>query len=136
MKALDTPVLLEILRGRPGATTLLRSLAGEELATTELNLFELEQIARSDSPRGLEKRLAAIERLRRRITVLPIDERAVTSACSLSKGGRAAQSSTMARLMLGAAAAAGCSEWLTSRAFASAGGLGRLKVKVALRSHD
>ena len=136
MKALDTPILLEILRGKPGATALLRSLSGEELATTELNLFELEQIARSESPRGLEKRLAAIERLRRRITVLPIDERAVASASVLSKGGPAAQAPAMARLMVGAAGASGCSEWLTSRGFAPAGGLGKLKVKVVLRSHD
>ena len=44
MKGLDTPVLLAILHDQDGAKALLHSLRGEELATTEINLFELEQL--------------------------------------------------------------------------------------------
>src|SRR5271169_2288550 len=35
MKGLDTPVLLQLLRGEPRIRTLLRELKGEELVTTE-----------------------------------------------------------------------------------------------------
>ena len=45
MKALDTPVLLEILHDSPRVKELLKGLRGEELATTEINLFELRLLA-------------------------------------------------------------------------------------------
>ena len=69
MKGLDTPVLLEILEGGPSAAKLLNRLSGEELCTTEANFFELEAIARSGARAALEKRLAALARLRRGMTV-------------------------------------------------------------------
>ena len=67
MKALDTPVLLAMLHDAAGAKELLKSLRGEELATTELNLFELRALA-SEGPRAQrESRETALARLRRRV---------------------------------------------------------------------
>jgi len=113
MKALDTPVLLELLRGRPSMGKVLKSLEGEELATTEINLFELEAISRSGPRHGRDQRRAALDRLRRKLTVLPIDARAVQAAIALSSG-RLRDATATEWLMLGAASAGGCSEWVTT----------------------
>ena len=74
MKALDSPALLAILEGRKEASWILREIAGEEACTTEVNLFELEAAVLSDRRGDRARRLAALERLRRRITVLPVNE--------------------------------------------------------------
>ena len=115
MKCLDTPVLLEILAGRPSAKKLLEELAGEELGTTEVNLFELAACARSLGPSGLEKRLAALERLRRSLSVLPVDERSsrLTAARYRDQSTQAVSGSSW--LIFGALEAYGCTEWITSR---------------------
>lgn len=132
MKALDTPALLEILRGRPGAKSLLRAVAGSELATTEVNLLELEAIARQEAARGSASRLGALERLRHRLTVLPIDERATRAAAALARTGLG--TTPLAHwLMWGAVESSGCSEWITSRARAPPS-LGRT-VKVVFLGH-
>ena len=114
MKGLDTPVLLEILEGRPAASKLLKGLAGEELCTTEANFFELEAIAREGRRVPLERRLAALERLRRGMTVLPLDERACRAAAARWKdGGQGLSGQTW--MIYGALEANGCSEWFTSK---------------------
>jgi predicted nucleic acid-binding protein len=112
MKGLDTPVLLGLLRGSRGARELVRRLGGEELATTEVNMFELEVLARADPSPGRDRRLAALEKLRRRLTVVPID-RAAASAGARSVSARAAAAATPGSLVLGALEAAGCSELFT-----------------------
>jgi predicted nucleic acid-binding protein len=113
MKGLDTPVLLALLEGTPKARALVRALAGEELATTEVNLFEIELLARRDRSPGKERRVQALERLRRKLTVLPIDEETTRRAAVLAASApRAAPEGTW--LCLGAAEAHGCSEWITS----------------------
>ncbi len=76
MIGLDTPFLLRVLRGEARARAFLKTVEGEELATTEWNLLELESLAGTDPSPGKERRRASLERLRRRMTVLPIDERA------------------------------------------------------------
>lgn len=129
MKALDTPILLEILRGRTKARALLASLAGEELATTEVNMLELAMLAHADGPKGLERRLGALERLRRRLTVLAIDERATRAAAALARSGPKA-APTGLLLMLGAVESAGCSEWITVRGATGATVPGKVKVRV------
>jgi len=129
MKALDTPLLLELLRGRPGAKRLLPHLQGEELATTELNLYELEVIARSEGGRSREQRRATLAKLRRRLTVLPIDERAVRAGLGRdsAKVGRDPPS---VALMLGAAEAGGCEEWLTTPHGRPLGTGGKLAIRI------
>lgn len=113
MKGLDTPVLLGLLEGAPMARALVRALAGEELATTEVNLFEIELLGRRDRSPGKERRLQALERLRRKLTVLPIDEASSRRAAHIAATARsAAPEGTW--LCLGAAEAHGCSEWITS----------------------
>ncbi len=52
MKGLDTPVLLALLEGAAKPRALVRALAGEELATTEVNLFEIELLGRRDKSPG------------------------------------------------------------------------------------
>jgi predicted nucleic acid-binding protein len=117
MKGFDTPVLLEILEGRPSATKLLKRLTGEELCTTEANLFELEAIARQERGAVLERHLAAVERIRRGLTVLPLDEKAVRAA--LARWRENGQGLTAgAWMVFGALEANGCSEWFTSRSSA------------------
>jgi len=127
MKGLDTPVLLALLEGTPKARTLVRTLAGEELATSEVNLFEIELLGRRDRSAGKERRLQALERLRRKLTVLPIDEETTRRAAVLAASARqTAPEGTW--LCLGAAEAHGCSEWITSAAGMPPASSTRLKV--------
>lgn len=112
MKVLDTPLLLDLLRGRTDVRTLLGQAKGEELATTELNLYELEVLARSGPRAGRDRRLAALQRLRRKLTVLPIDERACQTA-AIAQAAHPRGGSSVEWLMLGAAKSAGASAWWT-----------------------
>ena len=112
MKALDTGVLLALLEGSSRAREQIRRVKGVELATTEANLLELAYLAGNAPPKARAGRLAALERLRQRLTVLPIDARSGREAAA-----RVARSSPGIRpttaLMLGALQAAGCEELLT-----------------------
>jgi predicted nucleic acid-binding protein len=116
MKGLDTPVLLSILHDSTPAKELLKSLRGEELATTELNMFELETLATRGPPGRHAGLASALARLRRRITVLPVTAEAVTLAGRLQrKRGRPSNSLP---LVWGVLSAAGCHEWVTTRTYA------------------
>lgn len=127
MKGLDTPVLLEILEGRASTKKLLAHLEGEEVGTTELNLFELAAIARNLGTSGLERRLAAVDRLRRGLTVLPLDDRASrVAAAKWRAGGQGLSDATW--LVFGALEANGCTEWITSRS----SGFPKIPTKVRL----
>lgn len=113
MKGLDTPVLLGLLEGAPKPRAIVRALAGEELATTEVNLYELEVMARRDRSPGRERRMQALERLRRKLTVLTIDEETTRRAAVIAASARQrAPEGTW--LCIGAAERHGCSEWITS----------------------
>jgi predicted nucleic acid-binding protein len=112
MKVLDTPLLLDLLRGRLDVRTLESHARGEELATTELNIYELEVLARSGPKVGRDRRLAAVQRLRRKLTILPVDERASQLAAA-GHAGHLRGGMPMEWLMLGAAKAAGASAWWT-----------------------
>lgn len=115
MKALDTPILLRLLRGDPRTAAFLRKISAEELATTTINLFELEVIARTDPSPGRERRLAALERLRRKLTILPVDETAaVEAANALGRVGPHSPNAS-ACLIAGALVAGRCSEWITAK---------------------
>ena len=109
MKALDTSALLALLEGDPRVRGLLRRWRGEEIATSEANLLELACLAHAGPARGRSDRLAALGRLRRRLTVLPIDARAMELAAShLEKG--TPPLSPCALGMLAALRASGCEE--------------------------
>ena len=112
MKALDTGVLLALLEGSVRARDKLRSLRGEELATTEANLLELAYIAAIGPSKSRTARVAALERLRQRLTVLPIDGRSVREATARVTNGGDKLSPTVSA-MFGALRAAGCDELLT-----------------------
>jgi predicted nucleic acid-binding protein len=128
MKGLDTPVLLEILHGTPAARRLLKSLGGEELATTELNMFELHQIACQGTKTARPARLKALVALRRRLSVLPITAAAVDE---LNRSGSARPAASgYGPLIWGALTASGCGEWITTRAAAPPSGLAKLKVRL------
>jgi len=113
MKAFDTSVLLALLEGDRSAKDLARRLKGVEVATTEANLLELAYIAGRGPHRRRGHRREALDRLRRKLTVLPIDFRAVSEAeRRVMKGG--APSSPLLAGMLGALETAGCDELFTT----------------------
>lgn len=128
MKGLDTPVLLALLHDAPVAKDLLKSLRGEEIATTELNMFELRTLASGGSRAQRESRETALVRLRRRITVLPITPEAVAETGRFLRArGRP---SDYQPLVWGALSAAGCGEWITTKPFAPPKGALPFKVKI------
>jgi hypothetical protein len=127
MKGLDTPVLLEILHGTPAARRLLKSLPGEELATTELNMFELHQVASQGSKTTRPARHKALVALRRRISVLPITSAAVDE---VTRGGSARPLPLgYGPLVWGVLTAAGCGEWITTKTAAPPSGSTKFKVR-------
>ncbi|MGA3021611.1 MAG: PIN domain-containing protein [Thermoplasmata archaeon] len=112
MKGLDTSVLLALLEGEQGTRNLLTRLRGIELATTEVNLLELSYLSARGPPRTRAARRESLDRLRRKITILPIDSRAVEQAGRrLGKGSERTPPHVLA--MLGALEANGCDELLT-----------------------
>jgi predicted nucleic acid-binding protein len=113
MKALDTSVLIALLEGDRPARELVRKLRGVEVATTEANLLELSYLAGRGPVRARTRRREALDRLRRKITVLPIDQRAVSEAERCARKGHAPASPLVAG-MLGALEAAGCDELYTA----------------------
>lgn len=109
MKGLDTSILLALLEGDPGTRKLVIRLRGVELATTTINLLELAYLAARGPSRSRVARRHALERLRRKLTVLPIDGRAVEEAGRrLGKGSEKTPPHVLA--MLGAFEANGCDE--------------------------
>jgi predicted nucleic acid-binding protein len=127
MKGLDTPVLLAILHDAPPSKEVLRSLRGEEAATTELNMFELGLLAFEGPREARTTRESALSRLRRRVTVLPITAESVREATRQMKGK--GHVTSFQPLVWSTLAAAGCSEWLTTRAFAPAKAITPFKVR-------
>jgi len=112
MKALDTAVLLALLEGDRSAKDLVRKLRGVEVATTEANLLELAFLAGHGPLRTRGRRREALDRLRRKLTVLPIDSRAVFESEPAILRGRPPSSPLIAG-MLGALETAGCDELFT-----------------------
>lgn len=122
MKCLDTPLLAGLLRGGPDPDRWLGDLGGEEVATTEVNLYELERLARKPS-RGARWRVKALEEVRREMTVLEVDPESVRQAGRLLGpsahpfGGRGRDPTLWDRilvpLILGAAKAHGAREFWT-----------------------
>lgn len=113
MKALDTSVLLALLEGDRSARDLLRKLRDVEVATTEVNFLELAYLAAHGPARVRGRRREALNRLRRKLTVLPIDPRATAEAENAVLRGEAPGSPLLGG-MLGALEAAGCDELFTS----------------------
>lgn len=133
MKCLDTPLLEDLLEGKDRARRWLATLEeGGEVATTEVNVFELGMRARARGKTGLSSRLRALERLRKELTVLPLDaeasRRSLESYARRASGGgvqrrsrvgRAAHTQAderiLAHLIAGAALAHGATEILTDK---------------------
>ncbi len=126
MKALDTPVLLALLEGDASVKALLRRLRGVEIATTEANLLELSYLAAHGDARTRGERREVLERLRRKITVLPIDAPAVDqSGRHLGKGGE--RLAPLRLGMFGALEVGGCDELFSTEPPAD---FGKWKFKV------
>ncbi len=115
MKALDTAVLLALLEGDRGAGDVVRRLRGHEIATTEANLLELSLIAGREDPRTRGKRRESIARLRRKMTVLPIDGRAIDEIARRASQGDVSNNPPHVLSMLGALEANGCDELITDK---------------------
>ena len=112
MKALDTSVLLALLEGDRSARELVRRLREEELATTELNVLELVHVLTRGSKRLRSHRRDALDRMTRKLTVLPIDSRARSAVRRSAIRGRLGDTLTVTA-MAGALEAAGCDELFT-----------------------
>ena len=124
MKGLDTSILLGLLHGDPAVRALLRRLEDVELATTEANLIELAWVASRGGAGGRHRR-EAVERLRHKITVLPIDRVAVDRVSQqLARRGVSIPLSVAA--MLGAFESASCDELFTREA----GDFGKWRLKI------
>jgi predicted nucleic acid-binding protein len=128
VKGLDTPILLAILRDAPPARALLRELRGEELATTEINLYELHALAAAAPSGSRPAKVAALQRLRRRMTVLPITASAVDEAARFASAAKAHR--PYEPLIWGALKVAGCGTWITTRRHLPPKGLRSFKARV------
>jgi len=113
MKALDTSALIALIAGERAARQLLRRLRGSELVTTELNLLELSWCSHSMGESRRKERTVAIEALRRKLTVLPIEGSAVREATSALKALRKRAGTPLACAVMGALQASGCDEIFT-----------------------
>jgi len=113
MKALDTSALIAIFEGGSPGRALLRRLKGIEVVTSELNLLELVMISAQTGERGRPRRLAQIDRLRRKLTVLPIDAAGIREATSRVSAQGGGSLNPVAVATLGAFEAAGCDELFT-----------------------
>lgn len=116
MKALDTAVLLGLLEGDRAARETVRKLRGHELATTEANLLELALLSAKGPGGARSSRREAIARLRRKMTVLPIDSRAIEEIARRSGRPELAGLSPHVLAMLGALEAGGCEELISGEA--------------------
>jgi predicted nucleic acid-binding protein len=110
MKALDTSVLLALLEGDSRARDLVAHLHSVELATTEANMLELAWIASQGPPRVAAARRIQLDRLRRRITVLPLDDKAMERTTHALRRGIGKRPTPLVLAMLGALEANGCDE--------------------------
>ncbi len=125
MKCLDTPLLTGLLRSTPETDRWLREVGGDELATTEVNLYELEGLARSPS-RGSRSRVRALQEVRRELSVLEVNPESARQAGRLGEPGSAHRrgrgrspspwDQALVPLILGTAIAHGAREfWTDSR---------------------
>ena len=87
MKGVDSSVLLGLLEGDAAVRSLLKHLRGLEVATTEADLLELAWLAGTGTKRERRHRLETLSRLRRRITVLPLDARATDQTVRIALRG-------------------------------------------------
>ncbi|HYK94153.1 MAG TPA: PIN domain-containing protein [Thermoplasmata archaeon] len=134
MRGVDTPLLLALLEGRPDGRGIAEHQPSEELCTTEINMFELEALARMGPSDGRARRLAALERLRRRLGILPIDERAARLAALLAAQSPGALPASTC-LVVGAFQAAGATEMLTTEASHLSGVKLPIRVTIVQRRH-
>lgn len=92
----------------------MRGLGNEELATTELNLWELTALAYGDKRGGIEHRLAALDRLRRKLTVLPFDNKSAAASLRALANSRTGRPSPVTALIVATLEGHGCSHWVTT----------------------
>ena len=117
MIGLDTPVLLAFLHGEKSLRAHLKEWRGFELTTTEWNILELEAIARQSGRPGRERRIAALARLRRSLTVLPLDGTAVGVAMPHLADLDASPRDLIGLATSCAVEAAGGQQWWTAAGF-------------------
>ncbi len=76
MKAVDASFLVGLLEGDPRVLRCLSTLRGERLVTTEVEFALLFKQAEAGAKAHRKARREAVRRLRERLTVVPIDDRA------------------------------------------------------------
>ncbi|MCI4365227.1 MAG: PIN domain-containing protein [Thermoplasmata archaeon] len=113
MKALDTTVLLALLHGDRKIREVLRRLRGVEIAASELGFLELHILAAQAPVKERAHRREALDRLRRSLTVLPFDGKALEKVArrGVRDDLRSMPPSLLASLAI--FEAAGCEEFIT-----------------------
>jgi len=132
MKGVDSSVLLGLLEGDAAVRSLLKHLRGLEVATTEADLLELAWLAGTGTKRERRHRLETLSRLRRRITVLPLDARATDQTVRIALRGESGGALPLSLGRLGALEAAGCEE-LYTRDPTVVGASSKLKISIVGR---
>lgn len=130
MKCIDTPLLLDLLLGRPSARRWLKgaSVTEGELATTEYNMTELALEAHSQKGSPLH-RVAALENLRRELTVLPVDRESYRTLSVLLRKNPGRTANLPGTLVAATALAHGSTHLWTDKKRALPALLGPLKVQ-------
>jgi len=133
MKAVDSGPLAAILEGDPSMKMVVRQLRGVEVASTEISMIELSVRAHQAPAKNRAARLRALENLRRKITVLPIDSRAGQEA--VRRIGKSGQVGRLYRTAeLAALEVNQCDELLTYDKNLHGNGKWRFKITI-LRHH-
>ncbi len=114
MKCLDTPLLEDLLLGRPRARKWLARFGKDEgeTAATEVSFAELTEIARGQG-RAAERHLEALAALRRELTVLPFDAESQRAMVRLAVKSRHDGGDLLPLMVAGTALAKGVSHVLT-----------------------
>lgn len=85
MKLLDTTLLIDVLRERPGTEEVLRRFAGEQIFTTRINVFEvLSGVFSLADNTVLNRRLQEAHTLFSKITVLELDQTTALRAAQVA----------------------------------------------------
>ena len=83
MKCLDTSILIDAMKDRPGARRAVEAAAEGGVATTEINVFEV-YVGAYREGRSIPREIQAIERGLGGIDVLPLTRSATLRAASLT----------------------------------------------------
>ena len=116
VKCIDTPLLIELLLGKPSAKRWIREMGSSEgeFGTTEFNMTELALEAQGMKGRP-DRRLDVLDTLRLELTVLPVDRQAYQTFSTLAKRNAGERSALPGMLTVATALAHGSTHLWTDK---------------------